>query len=149
MILVRVLINFRCGSGIESGGVYPNIMAMRDDLLSALTAQPGFYRSSKTGYVDGDAQCVGDQSSKECKDCVKKAVEELQKECPSSVSGVVYLGKCYAEYAAQVVHQYPYGSNSSPSSQEHDHGRFIKSLFMIYHHATNPKITCTHFESRS
>ncbi|KAF5181954.1 Cysteine-rich repeat secretory protein [Thalictrum thalictroides] len=48
-------------------------------------------------YVLG--QCEGTLSSGDCANCVKSAVQQAQVECGSSISGQVYLHKCYMSYA--------------------------------------------------
>ncbi|XP_059652991.1 plasmodesmata-located protein 2-like [Cornus florida] len=80
----------------------------------------GFYAGSyQSVYMLG--QCEGDVGSADCGECVKSAVERAQVECGSSISGQVYLHKCFISYS-----YYPNGvprrssssseSDSSPSS---------------------------------
>ncbi|XVF21514.1 hypothetical protein REPUB_Repub12eG0096400 [Reevesia pubescens] len=61
-------------------------------------------------YVLG--QCEGDLSTSDCGDCVKTAFETAKDDCGNSVSGQVYLQKCYISYS-----YYPNGvpTISSPS----------------------------------
>ncbi|KAK3187680.1 hypothetical protein Dsin_027241 [Dipteronia sinensis] len=75
----------------------------------------GFYTSSyESVYLL--AQCQGDLGDSDCGDCVKSAVQRGQVECGSSISGQVYLHKCFISYS-----YYPNGvprrqSSSSGSS---------------------------------
>ncbi|KAK8717929.1 hypothetical protein V6N13_045179 [Hibiscus sabdariffa] len=54
----------------------------------------GQYRSV---YVLG--QCEGDLGTSDCGDCVKSAFETAKNDCADSVSGQVYLHKCYISYS--------------------------------------------------
>ncbi|KAL6970615.1 Plasmodesmata-located protein 2 [Sarracenia purpurea var. burkii] len=99
------------GSGFEE---------KRDTALSALEngitsgGGNGFYATGYDSvYVLG--QCEGDLGTSDCGDCVKSAVQRSQVECGSSVSGQVYLNKCFISYS-----YYPNGvpRGSSPSSQQ-------------------------------
>ncbi|KAL2921247.1 Cysteine-rich repeat secretory protein 3 [Bienertia sinuspersici] len=57
----------------------------------------GFYTTDyQAVYVLG--QCQGDLSSSDCGQCVKTAVQKAQVECGSSLSGQVYLHKCFISY---------------------------------------------------
>ncbi|GAB4843068.1 Plasmodesmata-located protein 2 [Ancistrocladus abbreviatus] len=75
----------------------------------------GFYTTSyESVYVLG--QCEGDLGTADCGECVKTAVQKAQVECGSSISGQVYLHKCFISY-----NYYPNGvptrsSSSSASS---------------------------------
>ncbi|KAK2643752.1 hypothetical protein Ddye_018947 [Dipteronia dyeriana] len=58
----------------------------------------GFYTSSyESVYLL--AQCQGDLGDSDCGDCVKSAVQRGQVECGSSISGQVYLHKCFISYS--------------------------------------------------
>ncbi|KAH1129012.1 hypothetical protein J1N35_000390 [Gossypium stocksii] len=48
-------------------------------------------------YVLG--QCEGDLAAGDCGDCVKSAFETAKDDCGDSVSGQVYLHKCYISYS--------------------------------------------------
>ncbi|PPS00973.1 hypothetical protein GOBAR_AA19705 [Gossypium barbadense] len=48
-------------------------------------------------YVLG--QCEGDLAASDCGDCVKTAFETAKDDCGDSVSGQVYLHKCYISYS--------------------------------------------------
>jgi len=74
----------------------------------------GFYTASyQSLYVMG--QCEGDVGDSDCGECVKNAVQKAQVECGSSISGQVFLHKCFISYS-----YYPNGvpsrSSSSPAS---------------------------------
>ncbi|GKU85676.1 hypothetical protein SLEP1_g310 [Rubroshorea leprosula] len=100
------------GSGFEE---------RRDTVLSVLETGVvnghGFYTTTyQSVYVLG--QCEGDVGDSDCGECVKIAVQKAQVECGSSISGQVYLQKCFISY-----NYYPNGvprrstpSYSSPSS---------------------------------
>ncbi|KAF6173526.1 hypothetical protein GIB67_042656 [Kingdonia uniflora] len=70
----------------------------------------GFYATSfESVYVL--AQCEGSLSNGDCGVCVKSAVQKAKVECGNSISGQVYLNKCYISYT-----YYPNGiSKKSPS----------------------------------
>ncbi|KAL1060713.1 hypothetical protein V6Z11_1Z076600 [Gossypium hirsutum] len=44
-------------------------------------------------------QCEGDLAASDCGDCVKTAFETAKDDCGDSVSGQVYLHKCYISYS--------------------------------------------------
>ncbi|PON44367.1 Gnk2-like domain containing protein [Parasponia andersonii] len=48
-------------------------------------------------YVLG--QCEGDLEPSDCGDCVKNAVQKATSECGDSISGQIYLQKCYLSYS--------------------------------------------------
>ncbi|XP_010522451.1 PREDICTED: cysteine-rich repeat secretory protein 3-like isoform X2 [Tarenaya hassleriana] len=87
----------------------------------------GFYATTyEAVYVLG--QCEGDVGDSDCGVCVKNAVEKAQVECGSSISGQIYLHKCFIAYS-----YYPNGvprrssssssaSDSSPSSSSSSSG---------------------------
>ncbi|XP_009792376.1 plasmodesmata-located protein 2-like [Nicotiana sylvestris] len=80
------------GSGFEE---------RRDTAFSSLengmASSNGFYTTSyQSVYVLG--QCEGDVGSADCADCVKIAVQKAQVECGSSVSGQIFLHKCFISY---------------------------------------------------
>ncbi|CAN4120645.1 unnamed protein product [Withania somnifera] len=60
-------------------------------------------------YVLG--QCEGDVGSADCGECVKIAVQKAQVECGSSVSGQVFLHKCFVSF-----NYYPNGAPKRSSS---------------------------------
>ncbi|XP_027367314.1 cysteine-rich repeat secretory protein 3-like [Abrus precatorius] len=70
----------------------------------------GFYTTSyQSVYVMG--QCEGDVGDSDCGECVKNAVQRAQVECGSSISGQVFLHKCFISYS-----YYPNGVPSRSSS---------------------------------
>ncbi|KAJ7977179.1 Cysteine-rich repeat secretory protein like [Quillaja saponaria] len=77
-----------------------------------------FYTGSyESVYVLG--QCEGDLSSNDCGDCVNSAEERAKAECGDSISGQIYLHKCYISYS-----YYPNGvpsitSYSSSGTKQH------------------------------
>ncbi|KAD5508943.1 hypothetical protein E3N88_16646 [Mikania micrantha] len=57
----------------------------------------GFYTTSyESVYVLG--QCQGDLGASDCRNCVKTALQRAQVECGSSVSGQIYLHRCFISY---------------------------------------------------
>lgn len=90
---------------------------IRDSAFSSLVSvignrNGGFYTTSyENVYVLG--QCQGDLSSSDCGTCVKSAVQRAQVECGSSISGQIYLHRCFISY-----NYYPNGTpkNNNPSS---------------------------------
>lgn len=103
--------NANAGTGFEE---------RRDTAFSVLengvVSGHGFYTTSyQAMYVL--AQCEGDVGDSDCGDCVKSAVQRAQVECGRSISGQIYLHKCFVSYS-----YYPNGvpmrssSESSPSS---------------------------------
>lgn len=70
----------------------------------------GFYATSyQSLYVMG--QCEGDVGDSDCGECVKSAVQRAQVECGSSISGQVYLHKCFISF-----NYYPNGVPGKHSS---------------------------------
>ncbi|KAF3674598.1 Cysteine-rich repeat secretory protein 56 [Capsicum annuum] len=101
------------GSGFEE---------RRDTAFSALengmASSNGFYTANyQSVYTVG--QCEGDVGSADCADCVKNAVQKAQVECGSSVSGQIFLHKCFIGYSNSpnwVPDTSPSSSDWSPSS---------------------------------
>ncbi|XP_047337264.1 plasmodesmata-located protein 2-like [Impatiens glandulifera] len=113
---MKMLYKTCSGKNVEGSGFEER----RDTALSSLengivsVNGNGFYMTSyESVYVLG--QCEGDLGSGDCGDCVKSAVQTSQVECGSSISGQVYLHKCFISYS-----YYPNGapkrSDSSSSS---------------------------------
>lgn len=72
----------------------------------------GFYTGTyQSVYVLG--QCEGDLGSSDCGDCVNAAIERIKTDCGDSISGQVYLHKCYISYS-----YYPAGVPNQSSSGE-------------------------------
>lgn len=86
-------------------------------LESGVVSGHGFYVTNyQSMYVLG--QCEGDVGDSDCGECVRIAAQRAQSECGTSVSGQVYLHKCFISY-----NYYPNGvpkgsnpSNALPSS---------------------------------
>lgn len=102
-----------CG-GTNSGG--SGFEERRDTAFSTLesgvTSGNGFYTTSYESMVVL-GQCQGDLGTSDCGSCVKTAVQRAQVECGSSISGQIYLHKCFISYS-----YYPNGvpKRSSPTS---------------------------------
>ncbi|XP_074588926.1 plasmodesmata-located protein 7-like [Curcuma longa] len=89
------------GHGDDESGMQ---LSMRDAALAAL--QPsggGSYRVGAAGEVKAVAQCVGDQSAKQCDECTAAAVARLKEVCGLAGAGDAYLGKCYVRYSSDGV----------------------------------------------
>lgn len=92
----------KCGPVTSGSGM--DLLSRRDEVLTELGSRSGSFRVSTVGYVSGMAQCVGDLSAAECADCLSDAIERVRGGCGASVSGDVYLGKCYVRYTASGVY---------------------------------------------
>ncbi|KAK4770078.1 hypothetical protein SAY87_030610 [Trapa incisa] len=78
-------------------------------LQSGVVSGHGFYTTSyQSMYVL--AQCEGDVGDSDCGECVKSAIQRAQVECGSSISGQIYLNKCFISY-----NYYPNGAPQKPS----------------------------------
>ncbi|KAE9621962.1 hypothetical protein Lal_00032406 [Lupinus albus] len=100
-----------CGASNSAGKGFEE---RRDTALSVVgngvVSGHGFYTSSyQNVYVMG--QCEGDVGDSDCGECVKIAVQRAQVECGSSISGQVFLQKCFISY-----NYYPNGVPSRSSS---------------------------------
>ncbi|KAJ8749097.1 hypothetical protein K2173_013704 [Erythroxylum novogranatense] len=101
-----------CGSTQGSGAGFEQ---RRDSALKAVVSgvQSGngsFYTGNyQSVFVLG--QCEGDLSSGDCGNCAKSAVDSVKTECEDSISGQVYLNKCYISYS-----YYPNGVPSISSA---------------------------------
>ncbi|KAJ0953392.1 putative Gnk2-like domain-containing protein [Helianthus annuus] len=97
-----------CGKKSNAGG---NFQQIRDSAFSSLesvvgSGNGGFYTTSyESVYVLG--QCQGDLGASDCGNCVKSAVQRAQVECGSSVSGQIYLHRCFISY-----NYYPNGAST-------------------------------------
>nr|XP_027119810.1 cysteine-rich repeat secretory protein 3-like [Coffea arabica] len=103
---------FKTCSGKNIGGA--GFEERRDTALSSLEngigSGNGFYTTSyQSVYVLG--QCEGDLSASDCGQCVQTAVQRAQSECGSSISGQIYLDKCFVSYS-----YYPNGAPKRSSS---------------------------------
>ncbi|XWS08732.1 hypothetical protein CRYUN_Cryun40dG0026300 [Craigia yunnanensis] len=84
-------------------------------LENGVVSSHGFYTTNyQSVYVLG--QCEGDVGDSDCGDCIKSAIQRAQVECGSSISGQIYLHKCFISYS-----YYANGvpKRSSPSSYPH------------------------------
>lgn len=115
----KTLLYRRCGATATtiSNGYEADLVGMREGVLEALLEgsrqTAGLYKAGRVGYVDGVAQCIGDQSEEECRECVAEAVKEMRSICGGpALSGEVYLEKCYVVYEAKGG-VYPSSSSSS------------------------------------
>ncbi|XP_071709400.1 plasmodesmata-located protein 2-like [Rutidosis leptorrhynchoides] len=117
-----------CGS-TNSGGV--GFEERRDSAFTSLengigNANGGFYTNVyESVYVLG--QCQGDLGSNDCGECIKSAVQRSQVECGSSISGQVYLHRCFVSFS-----YYPNGvpnpkQSSSSSSSSSDSSPYSSS----------------------
>ncbi|OMO86572.1 hypothetical protein CCACVL1_09556 [Corchorus capsularis] len=84
-------------------------------LESGVTSSHGFYTTNyQSVYMLG--QCEGDVGDSDCGECIKTAVQKAQVECGSSISGQVYLHKCFISYS-----YYPNGVPRRSSSSSYPH----------------------------
>ncbi|XP_068662386.1 plasmodesmata-located protein 7 [Aristolochia californica] len=104
----KSLVLKKCGS---TSRYDTDVFARRDEVLGGLANGGGTYRVDSAAYVKGMSQCVGDLSPEACSECVSQASETMKGVCPGSISGEVYLGKCYARFAVG-------GSYSKASSND-------------------------------
>ncbi|XP_058079416.1 plasmodesmata-located protein 7-like [Magnolia sinica] len=112
----KSLVLKKCGP--STGRYDTDMLSRRDEVLTSLGGGTGMYRVGSIGYVSGVGQCVGDLDGGECTDCVSEAVERLRGGCGWSVSGAVYLGKCYAQYVAGGAYTSSGSSGAVSSSNE-------------------------------
>ena len=90
-------------------------------MQNGVVSSHGFYATNyQSMYVLG--QCEGDVGDSDCGECVKTAVQRAQVECGNSISGQIYLHKCFISYS-----YYPNGvprrsSSSSSSSNSFSSG---------------------------
>ncbi|XAR54140.1 hypothetical protein NMG60_11029154 [Bertholletia excelsa] len=83
------------------------------DYLGATTAEE--FRVSRSGLVQGFAQCVGDLNVGDCSACLSEAMTRLKSLCGDAVAAEVFLGECFARYWAS-----GYYESSSGSSYDDD-----------------------------
>ncbi|KAI4345889.1 hypothetical protein L6164_012976 [Bauhinia variegata] len=88
-----------CGATNVAGSGFEE---RRDTAFSVLengvVSGHGFYTTSyQSVYVLG--QCEGDIGDSDCGECVKNAVQRAQVECGSSISGQVFLHKCFVSFS--------------------------------------------------
>ncbi|XP_061355390.1 plasmodesmata-located protein 2-like [Gastrolobium bilobum] len=81
----------------------------------------GFYTTSyQSVYVMG--QCEGDVGDSDCGECVKNAVQRAEVECGSSISGQVFLHKCFISF-----NYYPNGVPTRSSSSAASSSSYFSS----------------------
>lgn len=98
----------------------------------------GFYATTyESVYVLG--QCEGDIGDSDCSGCIKNALQRAQVECGSSISGQIYLHKCFVGYSfypnGVPKRSSPYpssGSSGSSSSSSSSGENFYFFLFVYY-----------------
>ncbi|XP_057480837.1 plasmodesmata-located protein 2-like isoform X2 [Actinidia eriantha] len=88
-----------CGSTRASGAGFGDRLRMAlGEIVKGIEGSNGFYTGTyESVFVLG--QCEGDLGSGDCVDCAKSAVDRAQSECGDSISGQIYLQKCYVSYA--------------------------------------------------
>ncbi|XP_047317743.1 plasmodesmata-located protein 2-like isoform X2 [Impatiens glandulifera] len=110
------------GKNREGSGFEERRDTALSSLMNGIGSGNGFYTTSyQSVYVLG--QCEGDVGNGDCVECVKSAVQKAQVECGSSISGQVYLHKCFISYSF-----YPNGApktSQSDSSPGVDAGKTV------------------------
>ncbi|PWA76275.1 gnk2-like domain-containing protein [Artemisia annua] len=87
----------KCG---PSGGSNLDVLSSIDNVLTNLISENNqYFRKVDLGSIQGVAQCVQDLSASDYQDCLSEASRSLRSECEASISGNMYLGKCYIKYA--------------------------------------------------
>ncbi|XP_044500389.1 plasmodesmata-located protein 2-like [Mangifera indica] len=111
-----------CGeTNVKGSGFEERRDAALQVMENGVVTGHGFYTSSyQSVYLL--AQCQGDLGDSDCGECVTTAVQKGQVECGSSISGQIYLHKCFISYS-----YYPNGvprrqSSSSSSSSSDSSG---------------------------
>lgn len=110
---------YKTCSGKNIGGA--GFEEIRDTALNQLEngmgGSNGFYTTNyQSMYVLG--QCEGDVGTSDCVECVKNAIQRAQVECGSSISGQIYLHKCFISYSYYKNGAPKRSSSSSFSSPE-------------------------------
>lgn len=113
---VEMLYKTCSGTNVAGSGFEDRRDTAFSVMENGVSSGHGFYTTSyEQVYVLG--QCEGDLGDADCGACVKTAVQRAQVECGSSISGQIYLHKCFLSY-----NYYPNGvprrasSSSSHSS---------------------------------
>ncbi|GMH29169.1 hypothetical protein Nepgr_031012 [Nepenthes gracilis] len=88
----------------------------------------GFFATSyESVYALG--QCEGDLGTADCGNCVKTAAQRAQVECGSSISGQVYLHRCFISYSyypnGVPTRSSPYSSSSTSSGSGQTTGKTV------------------------
>lgn len=89
-----------CGSIKASGSGFEEKRNSAFDMMEdgVKSGSSLFYTGSyQSVYVLG--QCEGDLGTDDCGDCVKSAVQSVTSECGDSISGQIYLHKCFISYS--------------------------------------------------
>lgn len=84
-------------------------------MLSDLESTQLGYKVSRSGLVEGYAQCVGDLSPSDCTACLAESVGKLKNLCGSAVAAEVYLAQCYARYWGSGYYDF----SSDPTNGDH------------------------------
>ena len=102
-----------CGSTRASGAGFRDRLGMAlGEIVKGIEGSNGFYTGTyESVFVLG--QCEGDLGSADCVDCAKSAVDRAQSECGDSISGQIYLQKCYVSYA-----YYPNGVSTTTTKSD-------------------------------
>ncbi|GKD00235.1 cysteine-rich repeat secretory protein 11-like protein isoform X1, partial [Tanacetum coccineum] len=87
-----------CGSGKASGsGFGSRLESALGEVVKGVGGGKGYYANAyESVYVLG--QCEGDLGSGDCVNCVKSGVDSVTSACGSSLSGQIFLEKCYVSY---------------------------------------------------
>ena len=100
-----------CGSIKASGSGFEERRDTAFGMMEkGVEGEDEFYTGTyESVYVLG--QCEGDVGGSDCGDCVSTAVQSVKTDCGDSISGQIYLHKCYISYS-----YYPSGVPSLSSS---------------------------------
>ncbi|KAK1559938.1 hypothetical protein Q3G72_020204 [Acer saccharum] len=100
-----------CGSTQESGTGFEERRETAFDMVKNGVKSNGLFYTGTYEQVYVLGQCEGDLANDDCGDCVQSATERTKNECGDSISGQVYLHKCFISYS-----YYPNGVSSTSSS---------------------------------
>ena len=89
-------------------------------MLSDLESTQLGYKVSRSGLVEGYAQCVGDLSPSDCTACLAESVGKLKNLCGSAVAAEVYLAQCYAHYWGSGYYDFSSGRSINSISSLHN-----------------------------
>lgn len=118
-----------CGSSQASGADFEEKRDSAFDMVEKGVVG-GFYTGSyESIYVLG--QCEGDLSGGDCGDCVKIALERVKAECGNSLSGQVYLHKCYISYNYYTQGVPSKSSSDTDTETDRDGGQGTKKTVAI------------------
>ncbi|XP_065876741.1 plasmodesmata-located protein 1 [Euphorbia lathyris] len=100
-----------CGSVKASGSGFEEMRTSGFDAMLG-GVKNGFYTGKyQTLFILG--QCESDLTSGDCNTCLKSGVDSVKNECGDSISGQVYLQKCFISY-----NYYPNGVPTIGSASE-------------------------------